>query len=65
VRGFGVEGQNLASEAELRAIVAPYENRKLTLADIYEVADKITTLYRNQGYLVGHDRPVASSSSWS
>ncbi|MCZ4348207.1 hypothetical protein O4H55_19485 [Devosia neptuniae] len=45
--------------------MAPYENRKLTLADIYEVADKITTLYRNQGYLVGHDGPVASSTSWS
>ncbi len=36
----------------MRALLAPYENRKLTLALIYEAADKITTLYRNKGYLV-------------
>jgi hemolysin activation/secretion protein len=52
VRHFRIEGQNLVGDAELQAIAAPYENRKLTLAWIYEVADKITTLYRSQGYLV-------------
>jgi hemolysin activation/secretion protein len=52
VRSFLVEGPNLISEAELREILAPYENRKLTLAEIYEAADKITALYRNAGYLV-------------
>ncbi len=52
VRSFRVDSPKLVSEAELRAIVAPYQNRKLTIAEIYEVADKITTLYRNQGYLV-------------
>jgi hemolysin activation/secretion protein len=36
----------------VRAILAPYENRKLTLAEIYAVADQITTLYRNAGYLL-------------
>lgn len=52
VRSFKIEGENLASETELREIVAPYEGRKLTLTEIYEVADKITTLYRIKGYLV-------------
>lgn len=52
VRSFKIDGQGQASEAEIRAIVAPYENRKLNLAEIYEAADKITTLYRSKGYLV-------------
>src|SRR5215813_1198882 len=52
VRTFVVEGPSLVDEAEVRAILAPYQSRKLTLAQIYEAADKVTTLYRNQGYLV-------------
>jgi hemolysin activation/secretion protein len=52
VRRFEVEGPNVVDEADIRALLAPYESRKLTLAAIYEAADKITTLYRNHGYLV-------------
>jgi hemolysin activation/secretion protein len=52
VRTIQVEGPNLASEAEIRAVLAPYENRALTLVQIYEAADKVTTLYRGHGYLV-------------
>jgi hemolysin activation/secretion protein len=52
VRHFKVEGAELVSEAEIRDILAPYENRKLTLAQIYEAADRITTLYRDRGYLL-------------
>jgi hemolysin activation/secretion protein len=52
VRHFKVEGAELISEAEIRDILAPYENRKLTLAQIYEAADRITTLYRDRGYLL-------------
>lgn len=52
VRHFKVEGAEVVSEAEIRDILAPYENRKLTLAQIYEAADKITTLYRDRGYLL-------------
>lgn len=48
----GLEGPNLVAEAEVREILAPYENRKLTLAQIYEAADKITALYRERGYIV-------------
>jgi hemolysin activation/secretion protein len=52
VRDFKVEGAELVGEAAIREIVTPYENRKLTLVQIYEVADRITTLYRDKGYLL-------------
>jgi hemolysin activation/secretion protein len=52
VRGFEVEGPNLVGEAEVREILAPYENRNLTLGEIYAAADQITTLYRTRGYIV-------------
>lgn len=52
VRHFKIEGADLVSQAEIREMVAPYENRKLTLTEIYEVADRITTLYRDKGYLL-------------
>ncbi|PWB82832.1 MAG: ShlB/FhaC/HecB family hemolysin secretion/activation protein [Methylocystaceae bacterium] len=52
VRKFELEGPRFIDEAETREILAPYENRKLTLAEIYAAADKITTLYRSKGYLV-------------
>jgi hemolysin activation/secretion protein len=52
VRAFKVDGDNPIGDDELRPILSPYEHRKLTLAEIYEAADKVTTLYRTQGYLV-------------
>lgn len=64
VRDFKVEGAELVSEAEIRAIVAPYENRKLTLAQIYEAADKITTLYRDKGYLLAKAYVPAQNATW-
>jgi hemolysin activation/secretion protein len=44
VRSIRTEGQGPLAESELRPILVAYENRKLTLAEIYEAADKITTL---------------------
>ncbi len=52
VRGFEVDGPEIVDPAAVRAILAPYENRKLTIAEIYEAADKLTTLYRTEGYIV-------------
>jgi hemolysin activation/secretion protein len=52
VRRFKVEGPSLVDEAEVRAALAPYEGRKLTIAQIYEAADGVTTIYRTHGYLV-------------
>ncbi len=42
----------LVGEAAVQAILVPYENRKLTLTQIYTAADEITTLYRSAGFLV-------------
>ena len=52
VRAIALEGPDLGHAEEVREILAPYENRKLTLGDIYAAADRITTLFRNAGYLV-------------
>src|SRR5215467_14367826 len=52
VRHFKMEGPSLVDEAEVGAALAPYENRKLTIAQIYEAADRVTTIYRMHGYLV-------------
>jgi len=53
VKHFDVEGPtHLVGESAVREVLAPYEGRKLTLAHIYEAADKITALYREAGYLV-------------
>jgi hemolysin activation/secretion protein len=52
VRSFKVDGPSILDEATIDQTLAPYENRKLTLAQIYEAADQITTLYRTHGYLV-------------
>jgi hemolysin activation/secretion protein len=51
VRSFELDGPGLVAEAEVREILAPYENRKLTLTEIYEAADKITLLYCTHGPL--------------
>jgi hemolysin activation/secretion protein len=52
VRTINVEGPDLGAGAEVGKILAPYENRTLNLAAIYEAADKITTLYRVKGYIL-------------
>lgn len=52
VRGFEIDGPDLIPAGEARALLAPYENRKLTLGEIYAAAEKITTLYRTRGYIV-------------
>jgi len=53
VKHFEVEGPaNIVGEAAIHEVLAPYEGRKLTLAEVYEAADKVTVLYREAGYLV-------------
>lgn len=47
----GTEGLAV-SEEKVRAVLGPYEGKKLTLAEIYAAADKVTALYREAGYLV-------------
>ncbi len=52
IRHFTTEGAGPVPEADIQAMLAPYENRKLNLAQIYEAADKVSNLYRERGYLV-------------
>jgi hemolysin activation/secretion protein len=49
VRTFDVEGPD---PGQVSDILAPYQNRKLNLAAIYEAADKVTALYRTKGYML-------------
>ncbi|MFG1417361.1 ShlB/FhaC/HecB family hemolysin secretion/activation protein [Xanthobacter sp. V0B-10] len=46
-----VEGLSV-SEDKVREVLSPYEGKDLTLAQIYQAADRLTALYREAGYLV-------------
>ncbi|MBE7381738.1 MAG: ShlB/FhaC/HecB family hemolysin secretion/activation protein [Leptolyngbya sp. SIO1E4] len=46
-----VTGSTLFEEATLDEIVAPYENREVTLRELQEAADAITQRYLNEGYI--------------
>ncbi|HNW40079.1 MAG TPA: ShlB/FhaC/HecB family hemolysin secretion/activation protein [Candidatus Omnitrophota bacterium] len=50
VKKINVEGGVLLSPAELNKIVAPYENKKLSIGEMQKVADLITDLYRTKNY---------------
>ncbi|MCW2318344.1 hemolysin activation/secretion protein [Rhodoblastus acidophilus] len=52
IKSVTVAGEQPLGEEETRAVLAPYEGRKLSMAEIYEMADKLTNLYRSKGYLV-------------
>lgn len=53
VRRFEVEAPSgLIPLDETQTVLARYENRKLTLNEIYDAADQITNLYRTHGYIV-------------
>lgn len=51
VQRIVVEGSTVFSEADLAAAVAPFEGRLLTLEELQQVADAVTQLYLNAGYL--------------
>ncbi|MDB9525298.1 ShlB/FhaC/HecB family hemolysin secretion/activation protein [Oscillatoria sp. CS-180] len=51
VTDIQVVGSTLFDAETLAAIVAPYENREVTLAELQEAADAITQLYLNDGYI--------------
>lgn len=52
VREFRLEGTELIADSELQALLAPYQGRELTLAQIQEAAGQVTSLYRSHGYPV-------------
>lgn len=51
VSGFEVVGSSIFSEDELAAITAPYTNRPLSRAELFQVRSAITQRYTEAGYL--------------
>ncbi len=52
VRRFELIGNSAIPTEELRALLRPWEGTSLTLLQIYEVADRLSRYYREQGYLL-------------
>lgn len=52
IERFEIIGNTVISSDELSQVVAPFEGRSMTLFEIYEVADRVTQYYRDQGYSV-------------
>lgn len=50
VKGFVITGNTVFSDAELQAQIAAWVGKRQTLAQLYEVADKLTAFYRQHGY---------------
>ena len=51
IKKITVTGATLVSETDIRKIVSPYENKELYLADMEEIAGRISDLYRQRGYV--------------
>ena len=49
IKGFKVTGMTIVTEAEAQEVLAPFKNRKLTLAQINEAATAISDLYQKKG----------------
>ena len=52
VKDFRLEGVHEGDRAKLSALLAPYKDKELTMAEITEAANKVTLFYRDKGYLV-------------
>jgi hemolysin activation/secretion protein len=51
VQKINVTGSTIFDADELNPIIQPYEGRTLTVEELREVADKITQLYLDRGYI--------------
>lgn len=52
LRSLEVEGATAVPEAELRALFATQLGTEVSVADVFAIADRITTLYRDKGYVL-------------
>jgi hemolysin activation/secretion protein len=52
IKTIVVDGDQPLGDAAARAVITPFEGRKLTIAEIYALAGDLTNLYRGAGYLV-------------
>ena len=51
VRKIQVVGSTILSPDEINALVTPFEGRSATLEQLKQIADKITEIYLNRGYI--------------
>lgn len=51
VRNINVAGVTLFPADQIKAITGQHENRELTLKELQQIADRITDLYRQKGYV--------------
>lgn len=47
-----ISGSTVYTEADLAPFYQPYLSKQITVATLYEIADAITTKYRNDGYIL-------------
>ena len=52
VQAIDVQGSTVYPPGELQALTAPYTNRTISVADLFQLADEITAKYRNDGYVL-------------
>jgi hemolysin activation/secretion protein len=52
VKGFRITGATSLPTVELEALLEPWLGRELTVGELKQAADRITTYYRERGYLV-------------
>jgi hemolysin activation/secretion protein len=52
LRGVRIEGSTVYSFEELAALYQDLVGREITLAQVYEIAQRITTRYGNDGYVI-------------
>jgi len=52
VQAIEIQGASVYSPAEMQALTAPYTNRTISVADLFQLADDITAKYRNDGYVL-------------
>ncbi|MFN7170724.1 MAG: ShlB/FhaC/HecB family hemolysin secretion/activation protein, partial [Candidatus Omnitrophota bacterium] len=51
IKKIAVSGVTYFKEEEIRKIVEPYENKELSFRQMQKIAELITELYRNNGYI--------------
>lgn len=54
VQRFQLEGNTLVQESELAPVLAPFQGRRLTLAEIKEAAEAVTQYHISHGFKLAH-----------
>lgn len=52
LKGINIEGATAFKPSELAALYSQELNKEISLADVYKIADRITALYRDNGYFL-------------